>query len=75
MCDKITTYFKTKRIKSDWHWNTVFRTKPLKVDEDMSEEKIYEQLDKKLEEIKAFETKLITCIQSEESAFQTNTQD
>jgi len=58
MCNRINEYFPSRQQKENWQWRTPFTTKHSKVDEEMSEDKIYEQLDKKLEEIKTFETKL-----------------
>ncbi len=44
--------------KENWQWRTCFVTKHSKVDEEMSEDKIHENLNKKLDEIKAFEEKV-----------------
>ena len=44
--------------KEDWQWRTPFRTKTSKVDEEIEEEVIFAELDKNLDEIKAFEIKL-----------------
>ena len=58
MCNRINEFFPSKQQKENWQWRTHFTSKHSKVDEEMSEEKIFEQLDKKLEEILAFEEKL-----------------
>ena len=48
-----------ERQKENWQWRLPFRTKTSKIDLDTPEEKIYELLDKKLEEVKAFEKSLL----------------
>lgn len=58
ICDKIYEHSLSKQQKANWQWSTVFSTKQVKIDEGMSEDKIFEQLDKKLVELKAFEEKL-----------------
>lgn len=58
VCDKINAHFPSRQQKGNWQWRTCFTTKHSKVDEDLSEDKIYEHLDKKLDEIKSFEEKL-----------------
>ncbi len=58
ICDKINEHFPSRQQKSNWQWRTPFATKQVKIDEELSEDKIFEQLDKRLEEVKAFEVKL-----------------
>ena len=58
ICDRINEHFPSRTQKANWQWRTPFATKQVKIDEELSEEKIYEQLDKKLDELKAFEEKL-----------------
>lgn len=58
ICNKINEHFPSKQQKENWQWRTPFTTKQVKVDEEVSEDKIFEQLDKKLQELKVFETKL-----------------
>lgn len=58
ICNRINEFYPSKQQKSNWQWRTPFATKQVKIDEEMSEEKIFEQLDKRWEEIKAFEKKL-----------------
>lgn len=58
ICDKINEYFPSRQQKANWQWRTPFATKQVKLEEELSEDKIFEQLDKKLEELKAFEEKL-----------------
>lgn len=58
ICDKINEHFPSRQQKANWQFRTPFATKQVKLDEELSEEKIFEQLDKKLLELKAFEEKL-----------------
>lgn len=58
MCERINVYYPSRQQKANWQWRTPFSTKRSKIDDEVSEEKIYEQLNKKLNEIKAFEQKL-----------------
>lgn len=62
ICDRINRHFPSRMQKTNWQWRTPFTTRHSKIDEDYSEDKIFEQLDKKLEEIKAFEGKLIEAL-------------
>lgn len=57
-CNRINEHFPSRQQKENWQWRTPFVTKHSKTDEDLSEEKVYENLDKRLDEIKAFEEKL-----------------
>ncbi len=58
VCDKINEHYPSRQQKENWQWRTPFTTKHAKTDEEMTEEKIFAQMDKRLEEIKAFEEKL-----------------
>ena len=58
ICDEINEHFPSRQQKANWQWRTPFATRQVKLDEVLSEDKIYEQLDKKLEELKSFEDKL-----------------
>lgn len=60
ICDEINVYYPARQQKANWQWRLPFRTKTSKIDQDTAEEKIFELLDKKLEEIKAFEKALIS---------------
>ena len=51
-------HFPSRQQKENWQWRTCFVSKHSKVDEETAEDKIYENLNKKLEEIKAFEEKV-----------------
>ena len=62
ICKRINEYFPSRQQKENWQWRTPFVTRHSKVNEDLTEDKIYEQLDKKLEEVKAFEEKLKTYL-------------
>lgn len=58
MCERINVYYPSRQQKANWQWRTPFTTKRSKIEEEVSKEKIYEQLNKKLNVIKAFEQKL-----------------
>ena len=58
VCDRINEFYPSKKRKTNWQWHTVYTTKHSKIEDEVMEEKIFEQLDKKLEEILAFEDKL-----------------
>lgn len=55
-------HFPSRQQKENWQWRTCFVTKHSKVDEELSEGKIQEHLNKRLQEIKAFEEKLKVCL-------------
>ena len=63
-CNRINALFPSKMKKENWLWRTHFQTKHtrIKADEELSEEKIFEQLTKQFEEIKHFETKLLSLM-------------
>lgn len=65
MCDRINEHYPARQKKVNWQWRSPFSTKHSKVEEEMSEEKFFEQLDKKLSEIFAFEEKLTKLLQQE----------
>lgn len=58
ICDRINEFYPARQKKANWQWRTPVSTKHSKVEDELSEEKIFEMLDKKLSEIKAFEEKL-----------------
>jgi len=58
ICDEINIHYPSRQQKTNWQWRLPFRTKTVKIDEDTSEDKIHELLNKKFEEIKAFEIAL-----------------
>lgn len=60
ICDEINVHYPSRQQKENWQWRLPFRTKASKIDLDTPEEKIYELLNKKLEEVKAFEKALCT---------------
>ncbi len=66
ICDRINEKFPSKQNKVNWQWRTHYSTKaPSRVGDEINIDKIYEQLDKKLEELKAFEKELSTYLQAE----------
>ena len=62
ICNKINEHFPSRQQKANWQWRTPFATKQAKIDDELSEEKIFEQLDKKLIELKTFEKKLYNAM-------------
>lgn len=62
ICNKINELFPSRQQKANWQWRTPFATKQVKIDDELSEEKIFEQLDKKLIELKTFEKKLYNAM-------------
>ncbi|HPR92421.1 MAG TPA: PD-(D/E)XK nuclease family protein [Candidatus Dojkabacteria bacterium] len=59
MCERISKFYPSKQNKTNWEWRKVFSTRKSKIDDETSEDTIFEQLDKKLCEINEFEQKLI----------------
>ena len=62
ICDRINDHFPSRQQKSNWQWRTCYSTRHCKVDEELSDDRVFEQLNKRFEEIKAFEAKLITVL-------------
>lgn len=65
MCKRINVYYPSSQQKENWQWRTSFTTKKSKLKEEISEDKIYEELNKKFDEIKAFEEKLKSHLEHE----------
>lgn len=65
ICDEINVHYPSRQQKANWQWRTPFRTKVSKIDQDTGEEKLYELLNKKLDEIKAFEITLRSKLKNE----------
>ena len=63
--DEINVHYPSSQQKANWQWRTPFRTKVSKIDQDTGEEKLYELLNKKLDEIKAFEITLCSKLKNE----------
>lgn len=63
ICEKIGTHAASKPKRENWQWWTPFAAKQIKIEEEMTEEKIFELLDKKWEELKKFEEKLTEMLQ------------
>lgn len=58
VCDRINAHFPSRQQKENWQWRTPFSTRSSKIDEELDEDKVYEQLDKRFDEVLAFENKL-----------------
>ena len=63
ICDEINIHYPARQQKENWQWRLPFRTKASKIDLDTSDEKILELLDKKFDEVKAFENALKSKMQ------------
>lgn len=57
-CERINVFYPSKIQKEDWQWRIPFRTKKIKVDGEIIDEVIFAELNKKWDEIRAFESKL-----------------
>ena len=66
MCERINRFYPTRLKKVDWQWRTVFSTRHSKIEDELSEEKIFDQLNKKWEEICQFEKKLLSQLEEAE---------
>ena len=62
ICNQINQYYPSRQKKENWLWRTVFSTKHTKLEEDYTEEYVFEQLSKRLEEVKSFEERLLTVL-------------
>lgn len=59
VAERINEISPSRQQKQNWQWRTHLSTRKVKVDEELSEEKIFEQLDKLLKEIKAGEARIL----------------
>lgn len=59
VCEQINKYFPSRQQKTNWQWRTHFSSRHAKTDDELSEEKIFDQLTKRFEEVKAFEMRLV----------------
>lgn len=57
--DKINQLYPSKQQKDNWLWRTHFASKHCKIEDDINEEKILDQLDKQLNEVLEFQQNLI----------------
>ena len=62
ICDDINKIYPSKQQKTNWQWRKPFVTRHVKVDEDFSEAKVFEQLSRRFEEVKAFEKRLLLLL-------------
>lgn len=60
ICNKIMKLCKVKKLKENWTWKTVYSTNKAKtsMDEELTKQEVFEQLDKQFASIKKFETQL-----------------
>ena len=59
VAERINEISPSKQQKQNWQWRTHLSSHKVKVEEELSEEKIFEQLDKLLKEIKAGEDQIL----------------
>ena len=59
IAEEINKISPSKQQKIVWQWRTHFSTKRIKTDDELDEQKIISQLEKLLQEIKAFEASLL----------------
>ena len=72
ICDHLNMINPSKINKENWQWRTLYKTRKFKVDDELTQETISEQLLKRFEDIKSFETKLIATYKSETNTNQAN---
>ena len=58
ICDNINIYYPAKRIKDNWVWRIPFKTKTIKIDDNLDKDVIKKNLDSCLMEIYEFEKDL-----------------
>ena len=58
-CEKINQIYPAKMGKEDWVYRVPFRTKSVTIDDELSEEFIFDNLNKCMDEILAFEKDLL----------------
>ena len=63
VAERINEITPSKQQKENWQWRTHYSTRHVKLEETISREKVFEQLDKMLEDLKDYERKLISDIQ------------
>ena len=66
VCDRINEHFPSRQQKVNWQWRTHFTSHHSKTDEELSEDKIFDQLNKRLEEVRAFEAKVVAALSTEQ---------
>lgn len=60
VCDEINVHYPSGRQKENWQWRSIRITNTSKINQDTTEDKIYELLNKQLDEIQAFESGLLS---------------
>ncbi len=66
VCERINKYFPSRQQKANWQWRTHFSSRHAKADEELSEDKIFDQLTKRFEEVKAFEARLVEKLSNDQ---------
>lgn len=57
-CDEVNEILPAKHQKQNWQWRTHYSDKHVKTDDELSEEKIFAQLDKKFKDLRTRENEL-----------------
>ena len=63
-CERINEKFPSRIQKTNWRWRTHFTSKHSKVNDELSEDKIFEQLNKHFADAKVFEEKVKAAFSS-----------
>lgn len=58
-CNQINVHYPSKQQKPSWQWRLPFTTSKMNIDEDTSEDQIFEKLNALLREVKDFEQTLM----------------
>ena len=66
VCERINKFSPSRLQRDNWQWRTHFSSKHVKVEGELSEDRVFEQLNKRFEEVKAFEQKLLERFESEQ---------
>ncbi len=62
MFERINKLIPSKQQKDNWQWRTLFKTKKSIVEDDISDEKIFDQLNQMFKEVQEFEGKLMCLL-------------
>ncbi len=62
ICDRINEHFPSRQQKVNWIFRTHFTSKHYKASDELSDEKVFKQLNKQFEEIKSFERELADAL-------------
>ncbi len=66
VCDRINQHYPSRQQRVNWQWRIHYSTRHIKVDEVLSKEKVFEQLSKRFDDVKAFESDLVAALKKDE---------